>query len=98
MSSPTAESVDARRGAVTRAAVVVNHRFDVEGAMSVLDRSAADAGVELVEPDADADLVLALGGDGTMLARGSARRRRSSASTSAGWASSRAREAPSSKP
>jgi NAD+ kinase len=52
---------------VTRAAVVVNHRFDVEDALGVLDRSAADAGVELVEPDAAADLVLALGGDGTML-------------------------------
>jgi NAD+ kinase len=59
-------SVEARR-AVTRAAVVVNHRFAVEEAMSVLDRSAADAGVELVDEDADADLVLALGGDGTML-------------------------------
>ena len=56
-----------RRGAVTRAAVVINHQFDVEGAIGVLDRSAADAGVELVEPDANADLVLALGGDGTML-------------------------------
>jgi NAD+ kinase len=67
MSSTTAESVEARRGAVTRAAVVVNHRFAVEEAMSVLDRSAADAGVELVDEDADADLVLALGGDGTML-------------------------------
>ncbi len=67
MSSTTAETVEARRGAVTRAAVVVNHRFDVRDAMAVLDRSAAAAGVELVDADADADLVLALGGDGTML-------------------------------
>jgi NAD+ kinase len=67
MSSTTVETVGVRRGAVTRAAVVVNHRFDVDAAMAVLDRSAAEAGVELVEPEADADLMLALGGDGTML-------------------------------
>jgi NAD+ kinase len=67
MSSTTAENVEARRGAVTRAAVVVNHRFGVDEAMGVLDRSAAAAGVELVGEDAEADLVLALGGDGTML-------------------------------
>jgi NAD+ kinase len=67
MSSTTAETVEARRRAVTRAAVVVNHRFDVDAAMTVLDRSAADAGVELVDAEADADLMLALGGDGTML-------------------------------
>jgi NAD+ kinase len=67
MSSTTAETVEARRGAVSRAAVVVNHRFDVGGAMDVLGRSAEDAGVELVDPEAEADLVLALGGDGTML-------------------------------
>jgi NAD+ kinase len=67
MSSTTAENVESRRGAVTRAAVVVNHRFGVDEAMGVLDRSAAAAGVELVGEDAEADLVLALGGDGTML-------------------------------
>ncbi|HEY7196502.1 MAG TPA: NAD(+)/NADH kinase [Gaiellaceae bacterium] len=52
---------------MSRAAVVVNHRFDVDQAMSVLDRSASEAGVELVDADAEADLVVALGGDGTML-------------------------------
>jgi NAD+ kinase len=67
MSSTAPATVGATRRAVTRAAVVVNHRFDVDEAMDVLDRSAAEAGVELVDPDADADLVLALGGDGTML-------------------------------
>jgi NAD+ kinase len=66
MSSTIAESVNAPR-AVGRAAVVVNHRFDVGRAMGVLERSASEAGVELVDKDADADLVLALGGDGTML-------------------------------
>jgi NAD+ kinase len=68
MSSTTAESVDALRGAVTRAAVVANDRFDVGEALAVLDRSAAAAGVELVDADEEADLVIALGGDGTMLA------------------------------
>jgi NAD+ kinase len=67
MSSTIAETVEARRGAVSRAAVVVNHRFEVEKAMAVLDRLAVDAGVELVDPEAAADLVLALGGDGTVL-------------------------------
>jgi NAD+ kinase len=67
MSSTTVKSVEPRSRAVTRAAVVVNHRFAVEDALAVLDRSAAEAGVELVDPEAEADLVLALGGDGTML-------------------------------
>ncbi len=67
MSSTTAETVGTRRGALTRAAVIVNHRFDVEEAMNVLERTAREAGVELVDGDADADLVVALGGDGTML-------------------------------
>jgi NAD+ kinase len=66
MSSTTTESVEAPR-AVTRAAVIVNDRFDVGGALEVLGRSAAEADVELVDEHADADLVVALGGDGTML-------------------------------
>ena len=67
MSSPTTESRSARRGAVTRASVAVNHRFEVNAAMAILERSAGEAGVELVDADAEADLALALGGDGTML-------------------------------
>jgi NAD+ kinase len=66
MSSTTTESVEAPR-AVTRAAVIANDRFDVGGALEILGRSAAAADVELVDEDADADLVVALGGDGTML-------------------------------
>jgi len=54
--------------AVRRAAVVTHGRREAIGdALERVERCARDAGVELVEDGGDPDLVVALGGDGTML-------------------------------
>jgi NAD+ kinase len=52
---------------VSRAAVVVHGRVDVEDAVGRVRAVAAQSGVELVDEPADADLAVALGGDGTIL-------------------------------
>ena len=52
---------------VDRAAVVTHGRVDVESAVEQVRAVAETAGVALVEDPLDADLVVALGGDGTML-------------------------------
>jgi len=55
---------------VSSAAVVTHGRVDVEAALERVRAVAEQAGVTLLEEDADprgADLVVALGGDGTML-------------------------------
>src|SRR3954469_25733091 len=51
---------------VRRAAVVTHGRVDVHDAVERMREVAERAGVELVE-DGEADLVVALGGDGTIL-------------------------------
>ena len=54
--------------AVRRIAVVTHGKPDTIGdALSRLERAAADADVEVVGEDADPDLAVVLGGDGTML-------------------------------
>ena len=52
-----------------RLAVMTTHRVEaVEGALRQVEERAGSAGLELVPPESgDADLVLVLGGDGTML-------------------------------
>lgn len=68
MSSPSTETVGTRPEAVARASVVTNGRNHLAEALRTLERCAADAGVELLGADDEsADVVLALGGDGTML-------------------------------
>jgi NAD+ kinase len=68
MSSTRTESVTSRPRAVARAALVTNRRPDTDStAASIVERVAAQEGIELVEPEADADIVVSLGGDGTML-------------------------------
>jgi NAD+ kinase len=54
---------------VKRLAVMTTHRVEaVEGALRQVEERAGSAGLELVPPESgDADLVLVLGGDGTML-------------------------------
>jgi NAD+ kinase len=53
---------------IRRAAVVPHGRPETLGdARARLERVAAEAGVELVEPDGDPDVAVVLGGDGTML-------------------------------
>jgi NAD+ kinase len=53
---------------VARAAVVVHGKPDVTGnAVSRLEAVAAEAGVALVDDEGQADVVIVLGGDGTML-------------------------------
>ncbi|HYM63828.1 MAG TPA: NAD(+)/NADH kinase [Gaiellaceae bacterium] len=60
--------MSSRPRAIARAALVTNRRLETEStAASIVERLAAAGGVELVEPDAEADLVISLGGDGTML-------------------------------
>jgi NAD+ kinase len=61
-----APSADAR--AVRRVSVVTHaHRGAVVGALERFRGAAAEAGVEVVEPDAAPELAVVLGGDGTML-------------------------------
>jgi NAD+ kinase len=52
---------------VKTAAVVTHGRVDVESAVARLEAVAKKAGVELVEDPQAADIVIALGGDGTIL-------------------------------
>ena len=68
MSSTQVETVSSTPRAVHRAAVVTNGRPEIDStATSVVEQVAAERGIELVEPESDADVVIALGGDGTML-------------------------------
>ena len=68
MSSTRAETVSSTPRAVARAAVVTNGRPETDStAASIVERIAAEGGIELVEPEAAADVLIALGGDGTML-------------------------------
>jgi len=68
MSSTRAETVSPRPRTVVRAALVTNGRPETDStAASIVERVAAEGGVELVELEADADVVVSLGGDGTML-------------------------------
>ena len=53
--------------AVRRITVVTNGRPAVEPALRTLREVAGEAGVEVVDDDAGADLAVVLGGDGTML-------------------------------
>jgi len=52
---------------VETAAVVTHGRLDVEAAVGRVQAVAADVGVTIVAEPRDADLTVALGGDGTML-------------------------------
>jgi NAD+ kinase len=52
---------------VSRVAVVTHGRVDVEEAVARVQALAADAGVDVVDDPAGAELTVALGGDGTML-------------------------------
>ena len=52
---------------VSTAAVVTHGRVDVESALERVKNVAERAGVTLVDEPRDADIVVALGGDGTML-------------------------------
>jgi NAD+ kinase len=52
---------------VSTAAVVTHGRVDVESALERVRAVAENAGVRLVDDPRDADLVVVLGGDGTML-------------------------------
>src|SRR5205823_4269279 len=52
---------------VSTAAVVTHGRVDVESAVERVKAVAEHTGVKLVDEPRDADLVVALGGDGTML-------------------------------
>jgi NAD kinase len=52
---------------VSTAAVVTHGRVDVDEAVAGVRAIAARAGVRLVDDPRDADIALALGGDGTML-------------------------------
>jgi NAD+ kinase len=68
MSSMRAEPVNSTPRAVAHAAVVTNGRPEIDStAAALVERVAAERGIQLVEPEADADVVIALGGDGTML-------------------------------
>lgn len=62
----TSESTQ-RSPRVSTAAVVTHARVDVEDALERLHAVAEDAGVKLLADPRDADLVITLGGDGTML-------------------------------
>ncbi len=47
---------------------MTNGRPEIDStAAALVERVAAERGIQLVEPEADADVVIALGGDGTML-------------------------------
>jgi NAD+ kinase len=52
---------------VDRLAVVTHGRVDVQEAVARVEAVARQAGVEIVDGPTDADLVVALGGDGTIL-------------------------------
>jgi NAD+ kinase len=68
MSSTRAETVSSTPRAVARAAVLTNARPEIEStAASTVERIADKGGIELVDQEAEADVVIALGGDGTML-------------------------------
>ena len=68
MSSTRAKTVSAQPRAVARAALMTNGQSETDSAAAaIVERVAADGGVELVEPEAEADVVISLGGDGTML-------------------------------
>jgi NAD+ kinase len=68
MSSTRVETVSSTPRAVVRAAVVTNGIPETDStAAMIVERVAGEGGVELVEPEADADVVISLGGDGTML-------------------------------
>jgi NAD+ kinase len=62
----TSESTK-RSQPVSTAAVVTHGRVDVESAVERVKTVAGHAGVKLVDDPRDADLAVALGGDGTML-------------------------------
>jgi len=54
--------------AIARAAVTTNGQPETDSAAAaIVERVAAQGGVELVAPEAEADVVISLGGDGTML-------------------------------
>ena len=54
--------------AIARAAVLSNGQPETDSAAAaIVERIAAEGGVELVEPEAEADILISLGGDGTML-------------------------------
>jgi NAD+ kinase len=54
--------------AIARAIVLTNGQPEIDSAAAaIVERIAVEAGVELVEPEAEADVVISLGGDGTML-------------------------------
>ncbi len=63
----TSESTRPSLPAPSAVALVAHGRVDVEHAVGRVEELAAAAGVRVVEEPGDADLVVALGGDGTML-------------------------------
>jgi NAD+ kinase len=68
MSSTRAKTVSAQPRAVARATLMTNGQSETDSAaVAIVERVAADGGVELVEPEAEADVLISLGGDGTML-------------------------------
>jgi len=62
----TSESTQRSRP-VSTAAIVTHDRVDVQDAVDRVRKLAADAGVTIVDDPREADLVIALGGDGTIL-------------------------------
>jgi NAD+ kinase len=68
MSSTRAETMSSTPRAVARVAVLTNGRPEIESTpASTVERIADKGGIELVDQEAEADVVIALGGDGTML-------------------------------
>jgi NAD+ kinase len=63
----TSESTQQSRPAVSVAALVTHGRVDVEEAVARVRRVAERSGVELVDEPGEAELAVALGGDGTIL-------------------------------
>ncbi|MGI8606795.1 MAG: NAD(+)/NADH kinase [Gaiellaceae bacterium] len=60
--------MSSRPRVIARTALVTDGRPETDStAAATVERVAAEGGVELVEPGAEADVVISLGGDGTML-------------------------------
>ena len=62
MSSTRARAVSTQPRAIARAAVLTNGQPEIDSAAAaIVERTAAEGGVELVEPEAEADVVISLG-------------------------------------